>query len=93
MKQEFLESIGFTKNESKIYLALLELGKSSAIEIAKHSNIHRTNVYDTLQRLVTKGVVISVFEGAGQKFMAKDPDYIKEMLSRQSEMVSKILKK
>ena len=52
-----LEAIGFHKNESLIYLDLVKYGGSSAHEIAGRTKIHRPNVYDTLDKLIKKGIV------------------------------------
>jgi sugar-specific transcriptional regulator TrmB len=35
MKQTDLHSLGFTEKEAKVYLACLELGHGSAVQIAK----------------------------------------------------------
>ena len=54
---EILEEIGLSKNEAKIYLTLLDLGSATASKIADTSKMHRTTVYDALDRLVQKGIV------------------------------------
>lgn len=52
-----LEAIGFHKNESLIYMDLVKSGSSSAHDIARRTKIHRPNVYDTLDKLIKKGIV------------------------------------
>ena len=52
-----LEAIGFHKNESLIYMDLVKTGGSSAHDIARRTKIHRPNVYDTLDKLIKKGIV------------------------------------
>jgi sugar-specific transcriptional regulator TrmB len=59
-KEKILEELGLSKNETKVYLALLELGLSSLKDITSKSGVHRTNVYDSLKRLVKKGLVSHV---------------------------------
>src|SRR3989338_463264 len=54
---EVLEQVGLSKNETKVYLALLEIGAATAGEIASQAKIHRTNVYDAMERLLEKGLV------------------------------------
>jgi sugar-specific transcriptional regulator TrmB len=58
---ELLNSIGFSDNESKIYLDLLESGKSTAGEISRRTKIHRSTVYGILDLLVGKGIVKKLF--------------------------------
>jgi sugar-specific transcriptional regulator TrmB len=59
---EFLSQIGFNKNEIIIYETLLELGTSSVQEISKKTKIHRTNIYDALNKLVDNGIVYEINE-------------------------------
>ena len=56
MLEQLYES-GLTKNESKIYLTLLEIGPSHAGLISRKSGLHRRVVYDTLEMLTQKGLI------------------------------------
>ena len=51
MAEEFLKELGFSGNESKVYLSLLKKGLSTASEISSNTSIHRTNIYDCLEVL------------------------------------------
>ena len=48
MNDEALRNIGFSKNEAKIYRALIELGPSMIGIICGKIKVHRRNVYDSL---------------------------------------------
>ena len=79
-EQDILEELGLSKNESRTYIALLELGPSVAGKIAKKSKVHRTNVYDSLQKLVDKGLA-TYFEREERKhFVASDPENLFHLL-------------
>src|SRR5580658_9298809 len=56
---EALAELGFSENESKVYLLLLLHGGMKAGEIAKDLGIHRLDVYDILKRMQTKQIVES----------------------------------
>jgi len=56
-RAELLCELGFTKTQAKLYLALLKFGKSDAKTLAKHSNVHRTEVYRALEELQKMGLV------------------------------------
>jgi len=49
---EKLKEAGLTENESKIYLALLEIGPANAGLISRKSGLHRRVVYDSLDMLI-----------------------------------------
>ena len=53
-----LQEFGFTENDSKIYITLLQLQIASPSEISKISNVERSRVYDSLKRLSKRGFVL-----------------------------------
>lgn len=55
---KFLLEIGFTLNEAKVYLTLLQNRYLNGYEISKLSNISRSLVYDVIDRLVAKGFIL-----------------------------------
>lgn len=52
-----LQSLGFTKNDSKVLLALAKHKILSPADIAKFSDVDRARVYDSLNRLIEKGFI------------------------------------
>jgi HTH-type transcriptional regulator, sugar sensing transcriptional regulator len=80
MKENALLDIGFSKNEAKIYLSLLQLGPSTAGNIAAKANIHRTNTYDALDRLSERGLVTYIYKGNKKFFESVNPHQIVEIL-------------
>jgi sugar-specific transcriptional regulator TrmB len=62
-----LEKLGFTPEEVKAYIALLETGGGFASTIARKAQAHRVTTYNTLENLQKKGYV-RVSKQAGIKF-------------------------
>ncbi|NQZ85353.1 MAG: hypothetical protein HRU03_06555 [Nanoarchaeales archaeon] len=60
--KKILESLELTKNEIKIYLEVLNLGKTKANKIAETTLLHTSKIYESLQRLIEKGLVSYVIE-------------------------------
>jgi len=52
-----LQSLGFTKNDSKVLLTLAKYKILSPADIAKFSGVDRARVYDSLNRLIEKGFI------------------------------------
>ena len=52
-----LRSFGLTEYEARVYLALLDLGTAEAARIPSVSNVPRTRIYATMQRLHAKELV------------------------------------
>ena len=91
MDLEILQDIGLSVTESKVYLALLELGNALAGEITKKSQINRTNVYDALERLIEKGLVTYVISANRKVFEPVNPERLKEILEEKQANFNTLL--
>ena len=70
-----LEGLGFTTLECKIYLSLLEYGSMSPYQIAKKIDISRSSIYNSLEHMVSKGMVEVVPEDT-VLYIAQDPQVL-----------------
>jgi len=77
---ELLEKIGLTKGESKVYLALLRIGKSRVGSIIKEAKVSNSKVYDILDRLAEKGLVGVAIEKGAKTFTAMHPNRLQEFI-------------
>ncbi len=90
--QTFLASIGFGKNEIAVYLALVQMGNASVLQIAKRTKIHRSNIYDTLRTLVERGLVYETSQDSTKTFSARPPASLMNYLKRREDELEVILK-
>jgi len=91
-KENILRDLGLSKNESKVYLSLLTLGIVSAGKVAERCKLHRTNVYDALERLIAKGLVSYVVNKNNVKtFEATDPNKLLMLIKEKEKAVSNIM--
>ncbi|MFH1440118.1 MAG: helix-turn-helix domain-containing protein [Candidatus Woesearchaeota archaeon] len=86
--EKTLENIGLTKNEIKIYLALLELGSTKTGALIKKTEIHTSKVYDGLERLANKGLVSHVVIANTKHYKAVSPDRILDFLEDKKEKIN-----
>ncbi len=66
MSQDFIDNLkitGLSENESKVYLACLELGPSGIWEVSKLSDVKRPTCYVLLEDLTTRGIAKSHNDG------------------------------
>lgn len=98
MDTSALESIGLTKSEVKVYLALLDMGASSTGPIVMRSRTADSKIYEVLQKLSNKGLVGSFLKGGVKHYKAASPnmilEYLKEkkrQVENEEEAISKIL--
>lgn len=72
-----LEKLGLNGRQAKVYLALLQLGTGTGIDIAKVTRYKHPTVYDVLDVLKDRGLVSETFEGGRKLFCAEDPDRLR----------------
>ncbi|WP_369903368.1 TrmB family transcriptional regulator [Bacillus manliponensis] len=53
-----VQALGFNQYEAKSYVALVYLGPSTAYQISKQSGVPRTRIYEVLEALEEKGIVM-----------------------------------
>ncbi len=91
MDEQILEEIGLTRNEIKIYIALLKLGASATGKIIENTGLHRAIVYDTLDKLMQKGIVSFVIQNNRKVFKAYDPKRLNEYLEEKKQKLNIII--
>ena len=91
MNTQILEDLGFTNAEIKVYLALLELGTSTAGAILEKSKLQNSVVHMTLNKLVEKGFVTFVKEGKRNHYQATNPKHIIDYINEKKERFEQIL--
>ena len=82
---QVLERFDLTKNETRVYISLLELGSAPAGKITEKTGIHRRNVYDSIERLVKKGLVGYVTKNNRKYFKAANPKHFFYLLEKEKE--------
>ena len=70
---ECLKSLGLTKYEALVYIALLKLESATASEIHEISGVPRASVYTVVDQLLEKGLV-SVSQSAPKRFASFSPE-------------------
>ena len=70
---ECLKSLGLTKYEALVYIALMKLVSATASEIHEISGVPRASVYTVIDQLLVKGLV-SVSQSAPKRFAAFSPE-------------------
>ncbi|MEK9150722.1 MAG: helix-turn-helix domain-containing protein [Patescibacteria group bacterium] len=88
MIKKFLEKLDLTRQEIKIYLAVLNSGSASIRKIAAETNINRGMVYESLKKLAQKGLITRSKTKKQEHFIAEDPEAIKTFLKNKIEKLA-----
>ncbi|MBU1164490.1 hypothetical protein KKA15_02930 [Patescibacteria group bacterium] len=84
-----IQALGLSENESKIYLALIELGVTNIAKVSQKADVKRTSCYIILETMIQKGIVNKTVVKGKQQYIAQEP----EKLLRLSEEKLESLKK
>jgi sugar-specific transcriptional regulator TrmB len=86
-----LIEMGLSSAEATIYYAVVKLGNCSVRDISKESGFHRTNIYDVLEQLKEKGLIVFYSEGKTMKYGASDPSNLKALIKEKEEILNSFL--
>ena len=86
-----LINLGLTPEESRVYLAVLELGSAFVSSIARRANVNRSSCYHTLGNLIKKGLVSSYQKGKVLHFSAEDPKRFLQMAEERTERTKELI--
>ncbi len=75
-----LEGYGLDKKEAKVYLAGLELGATSVLELARRTSLPRTTLYPILEKLAVLGVFREGKEKSTKVYIAEAPQQLLEKM-------------
>ncbi|MBM3228212.1 TrmB family transcriptional regulator [Candidatus Peribacteria bacterium] len=88
-----LEELGLSPNEAKVYEALVTYGGSGVSTISLRAKVNRSNAYETLYRLIEKGLVYEVFIEKETIYEAVDPDKLMELVTEKQTKLQAVLPK
>ena len=75
-----LQKLDISPTAAKVYIALLELGKSSADKVAKRAGTYKANVYDALEKLAQLGLATHISEENKKLFIATNPEKLPQII-------------
>ncbi len=91
MEKEILQELGFSEREAKVYLAMLELGETTVGPIASKTRIQHSKIYQTLEKLIDRGLVRFIIKSKTKYFSAQDPKQIINLLQDKERSFLEIL--
>ena len=80
-----LQESGLNEKESETYLSVLELGRATILEIAKHSRIKRSTIYEIIPVLESRGVIKKTKSGKKVSFVAESPKTVLSLIREKEE--------
>ncbi len=78
-----LTDLGLNEKQAAVYVAVLELGSGSALDISRSAQVKRSTVYVILDELRELGLVTELKTGTTTLFQAQEPERIGDRLQSQ----------
>lgn len=91
MDENILVDLGLSKSEAKIYITLLQLGRSAVTTIANTAKLHRANVYDSLKKLVDKGLASYMHQEKSTYYEASNPQALELIIKEKENKLKTIM--
>lgn len=88
MVEDLLQQLGFTANEIKVYLAILENGKITPTDVAKRTGVNRTTVYSVAKELAKRGVIVEDLGGVNQYLVALPPRDLDAIVKKEEKQLA-----
>jgi sugar-specific transcriptional regulator TrmB len=79
-----LSELGFSSQEARVYVALLQQPSATGYEVAKSAGLQRANVYQVLASLAERNVVARISADAPARFVALPPADVLGRIKRQT---------
>lgn len=87
MDISYLEKIGLTRGEIKVYTSLLELGATTAGPLTKRTGMQKSAVYFCLDSLIEKGLVSFITKNNVKHFEAASPERLLDYLEAREKEI------
>lgn len=71
-----LQGIGLSDKAARIYIAAIELGEATVLELAKKSKVSRTSIYHVIEELIDKGFLVEVRRTNKTLYIPTDPEIL-----------------
>jgi sugar-specific transcriptional regulator TrmB len=93
MDIQALQEAGLTEGESKVYLALLEIGSSTTGPITEKARVAKSIIHQLLEKLIQKGLVSYITKEKTKHYQASDPKKLLEYIEENEKKLRQNKKK
>lgn len=91
MDEQIFAEIGLTNAETKVYLALLKTGLTTAGPLLKETKLQNSTLHKTLNSLVTKGFASFNIKGKTKYYQASDPEILLKSIKEREQKFQAML--
>jgi len=89
--EQYLQKLGLSDKEAKLYLTGLQLGPATIQELANNSAIKRSTVYELIESLRNKNLVTQTQRNKKKFYVAQEPEDLLLFLRQKEKVLEQIL--
>jgi len=89
--EQYLQSLGLSDKEAKLYLTGLQLGPASIQQLAQHSAVKRSTIYELIGGMIDQGLFIISQKGKRKFYTAQEPDNLLLYLKQKEKIIQQIM--
>ncbi len=89
--KDYLQKIGLSDKEARLFIAGLQLGPASVQELARESGLKRTTVYEVLKGLQEKNLVNMSQQEKKRFYIMEEPENVRLFLKQREKVFQQIL--
>ncbi|TSC94891.1 MAG: transcriptional regulator, TrmB [Candidatus Berkelbacteria bacterium Athens1014_28] len=86
-----LQKLSLSEIQSKAYIALLQIGEGSALQVSRNANLPKSTVFETLKSLNGLNLISKRSQGNKNIFFVSDPRIILDNIKEQARTAEDIL--
>lgn len=86
-----LRELGLSEREAKVYVALSSTGPTTVWKLVSKTRLASSKVYESLNKLVDRGLVSYVFSSGKRIFQACPPSQLLQVLSEKHERLEELV--
>ncbi len=91
MYAQLFEELGLSPNEGKLYESLLRCGELGIGELSLKAKVHRRNVYDSIKRLLDRGLVQEIVHRRESTYRGVTPAKLEQLLDERRARLARAM--
>lgn len=92
MEERILGDMGLSRREIAVYKALLKSGRTKTGPLVKESGVQNAKIYETLDKLMKKGMISYIVKGKMKYFQASNPNTLLSFYENKRSELEKTVK-
>jgi sugar-specific transcriptional regulator TrmB len=92
MDKSILKEVGLSEREISAYIALIRLGSTTTGPLVKLSGVQNAKIYETLEKLMNKGLISYIIKGKIKHFQASNSNSLLNIFEEKKSKLNQIVK-